>query len=263
MDEKLKQIKLDSLQKGHETQTRRAIERYYADPAICLNCGKVIELDGKQKPSQIKKKKFCNQSCAAKFNNLGKDRWEKHRDPKIGKHIFTLDGSPKSVMCISCKKKVTVIPTKRCNRKEGYHYYHRKYCDECANLKRSAGVKNKNRKIASKSRKIDTVAIKKETLFELIDLGLTKGELKKLTSDHGYYGWKGRMTKHARKVYTESGQEFKCRKCGFDFHVHVCHVKDIAEFSDDDKISDINALNNLIALCPNHHVMFDRKAIEI
>ena len=83
MNEKLRQIKLENLKKGRQNQTREAVERYNRNPAICQNCGKVINLDGRQKPAAIKKKKFCNHSCAAKFNNLNVDRWRGKRVPKL------------------------------------------------------------------------------------------------------------------------------------------------------------------------------------
>lgn len=47
---------------------RKSLERYYSNPKICLNCGKVIEV-GSKRVGEIKRKNFCNHHCAAKYNN--------------------------------------------------------------------------------------------------------------------------------------------------------------------------------------------------
>ena len=51
------------------------IDLYNDNPNYCKQCGKIIPVNDRQKPSAIKKKKFCDRSCAAKFNNVGKNRW--------------------------------------------------------------------------------------------------------------------------------------------------------------------------------------------
>ncbi len=48
-----------------------------------------------------------------------------------------------------------------------------------------------------------------------------------------------------------------CTKCGYSKHVEVCHIKHISSFPLDTLISDINANNNLLVLCPNCHWEFD------
>lgn len=50
-------------------RTRKAIERYLADPAICLGCELIIPLREGMRPGATKKLKFCSQSCAATANN--------------------------------------------------------------------------------------------------------------------------------------------------------------------------------------------------
>ena len=46
----------------------KAIRGYYENPVQCLACDKVIEV-GDQRVCLIRKRKFCNKSCAAIFNN--------------------------------------------------------------------------------------------------------------------------------------------------------------------------------------------------
>lgn len=48
---------------------KEAVERYYANPNYCLYCGKIIEVHENQKIRETRVKKFCNCSCAAKYNN--------------------------------------------------------------------------------------------------------------------------------------------------------------------------------------------------
>lgn len=53
------------------------------------------------------------------------------------------------------------------------------------------------------------------------------------------------------------GREKKCEQCGWDKHVHVCHIKPLSSFSLDCKVGEANAVSNLKYLCPNHHWEFD------
>jgi predicted restriction endonuclease len=62
----------------------------------------------------------------------------------------------------------------------------------------------------------------------------------------------------AKKKYIESGRKLKCECCGYDKYVQICHIKGISTFHLDRKIIDINHLDNLVALCPNHHWEFDK-----
>lgn len=52
---------------------QKALDDYYKDPNICKECGRIIEV-GDRKVREIRKKKFCNQSCGAKYHNRIKPR---------------------------------------------------------------------------------------------------------------------------------------------------------------------------------------------
>jgi hypothetical protein len=43
----------------------------------------------------------------------------------------------------------------------------------------------------------------------------------------------------------------------------VCHLKGITEFDDSAKLSEINAKENLIGLCPNHHWEYDNGLLTL
>lgn len=48
-----------------------------------------------------------------------------------------------------------------------------------------------------------------------------------------------------------------CLHCGYDKHVELAHIKDVASFSDDVLLSVVNSEENVIPLCPNCHWEFD------
>lgn len=66
------------------------------------------------------------------------------------------------------------------------------------------------------------------------------------------------VRRHARRVMGMSGKPFVCEVCGWDHTVQVCHIVGIGEFDPHSTlIKEINTLENLIYLCPNHHAMLD------
>lgn len=67
----------------------------------------------------------------------------------------------------------------------------------------------------------------------------------------------GQIRSLARVAYRKSSQPKACVICGYATHYEVCHVRAISEFTPTDSVADVNALNNLVALCPNHHWEFD------
>lgn len=77
-------------------------EEYNLNPNICLNCGKPILCMAGQQLSNVRKKKFCNQSCSATYNNKNKLK--------------------KAYYCQKCGSLLGY----------GYEEFHRrKYCEKC------------------------------------------------------------------------------------------------------------------------------------
>lgn len=62
---------------------------------------------------------------------------------------------------------------------------------------------------------------------------------------------------NARKVMKEANIAKVCKKCGYDKYVEACHIKAICDFAPSALISEINSLDNLMYLCPNHHWELD------
>lgn len=74
------------------------------------------------------------------------------------------------------------------------------------------------------------------------------------------YGASNRYTRirdNAQIIYKNSKRLDRCEKCSYKYHYHVCHIKPIHMFDLDTPVSEINALDNLIALCPNCHWEMD------
>jgi 5-methylcytosine-specific restriction endonuclease McrA len=60
----------------------------------------------------------------------------------------------------------------------------------------------------------------------------------------------------ARAIAKSQGWK-ECKKCGYDKHIEIAHIKGIADFPEDTLISVVNATDNLVGLCPNCHWEFD------
>jgi len=84
---------------------------------------------------------------------------------------------------------------------------------------------------------------------------LTKAELRERRPS--YQSFRSGIRNHAVGIFRESNRPYICQICSYDLHVDICHKKPVAEFSDDTIIAKINDINNLIALCPNHHWELD------
>lgn len=81
------------------------------------------------------------------------------------------------------------------------------------------------------------------------------------TREKRNYQINSRIRELARKVFEKSGIEKKCVNCGYDKHIEICHIKGISEFDGNTPISEINDINNIIALCPNCHWELDHNIL--
>lgn len=79
-----------------EERRVNALISYYNNPNTCMHCGKIIEVKSNEKPSETRRRKFCANSCAAKYNNK-KRIFEPKNDVRI-----------KTVRCFSCDNLVDV-----------------------------------------------------------------------------------------------------------------------------------------------------------
>lgn len=82
-------------------------------------------------------------------------------------------------------------------------------------------------------------------------IGIKKGDLFKRSPS--WQAARSAIQGHARKLYLTSGLPLVCAVCGYDKHVEVAHRKAVSDFGEEATIGEVNAINNLMALCPNHH----------
>jgi predicted restriction endonuclease len=78
-----------------------------------------------------------------------------------------------------------------------------------------------------------------------------------------YYKFRAVIRTHAHYIFHKNNPEKKCKVCGYDKYIEVCHIKSVSSFGDDALITDINAVDNLVGLCPNHHWEFDNGHLEL
>lgn len=93
----------------------------------------------------------------------------------------------------------------------------------------------------------------REHLLRKLDVtGLrTKGDL--FANRKNWQSARSTIQRRARETYRTSGLPMICRACGYNRHVEIAHQRAVSEFSDTSTINEINAIDNLMALCPNHH----------
>lgn len=97
-----------------------------------------------------------------------------------------------------------------------------------------------------------------------IDLNATTmKDLKKLFKDHPSHKAHHKSRKISNAIYKASDKQQCCAICGYDLHFEVAHIVPVSSFSDDTPLSIIHALDNLIALCRNHHWEYDHGHIDL
>src|SRR5574343_233846 len=69
---------------------KKAIDMYYENPNKCKFCDSIITVGDNEKVSTVRKKFFCNKTCAAKFNNNLKSKLEKPKKQKACRRCGTL-----------------------------------------------------------------------------------------------------------------------------------------------------------------------------
>ena len=72
-----------------------------------------------------------------------------------------------------------------------------------------------------------------------------------------------RIKNQAKSIYKNSKKIKACRICGYNIHYNVAYIKSLNEFKDDALISEVNNINNLVALCPNHYWELEHDIINI
>lgn len=170
----------------------RALDKYYQNPNTCNYCQEVIQVKPKERIHDVRRRKFCNKSCAASYNN---------------------SKSPKR----------TVLENKICPKCKGRKTKDAEFCRACS---------------------------KKETLEKFRNKTISQVMLKNQQITHAY----SPIRSDARRFMEESGIPKACEICGHSNTVEVAHLKAIKDFDPATTlVKEVNSLNNLMYLCPNHH----------
>lgn len=229
-------------------QRKNALDKYYANPNICYTCGEVIKVRDHQKVSDVRKKKFCNQKCNGAQNvrrqtglfnpnlDLKKKKAQVKRTGRKRKTEYTFDESSRYTEkrhgnCEECDCKISFTEYK------SDVYRKKRFCDSC--LKRHRAKSNGNTYIGDR----------------------TKGEV--FQEAKSWTHARTPIVKHAKKVFDDSLKKDICVECGYSLHIQVCHLKQVKDFSDDTLVSEINHIDNLVALCRNHHWEMDNGYLKV
>ena len=211
----------------------KRIDEYNQNPNLCKFCNRPILAPYGKKLRETKIKKFCSHSCAAKFNNQGVAR-----NKQGPKSIINECSDDAIIEAFNSSDNITEF-----SKKLGY--------------KCKIDVDN-----YSVSNKLQELNLNIEDLKNIVDISnLTKGQL-----FDRYKQWqtaRSAIAKMARQIFNNSTKSKRCAICGYDKHYEVAHIKAVSDFDDDVLISEINDINNLIALCPNHHWEHDNNVLNI
>lgn len=218
---------------GSKAQRERALRNYYSNPNYCKHCNKIILTETGKKVSETKTKQFCNHTCATTFKN------NTRTNIKTG---------PTSI-ADSCSDDDFI---KAYNDSNNY-----------IQLGKSIGYTFINTDIRKKLKhRIKKLGLEEYNAENKLSISTaTKGEL--ISKRSNWQSWRSDIQKNARSVYQKSDKPNHCVICGYDKTYEVAHIKAVSDFDDNTLVSDINNIDNLIALCPNHHWEFDHGQLDI
>ena len=218
---------------------------------VCENCGKPFT----RTKREIQKNrgivpKCCSRACGRKNNDLG----------------FI------EVTCSECGKKKSIRVSEYnkseskvffCDRSCAAKYNNRKspkrkksenkYCPVCGRLKSKGSV------LCKKCRDKSNRSVGDKELGYYIGYGDNRKR---------YLSCKCQdIRKDAKRTLLEDVNRIRvcayCKNHEFDDILEVHHIKPIAGFDEHTKISEINSLDNLVWLCPNHHAMLEKGLISL
>ena len=212
-------------------KAQERIKAYNKNPHLCQYCGEPIYAPLDKRLNETLVKKFCSRSCSTLYNNNNKKLLiDNYTDEEII-DIYNSSVNKKDFL-----------------QKLGYSNYN--VSQRTLDRLKIIGIDLNNfEKLNGRNNN--------ETIVE----SLTKKEL-----FERYSQWqtaRGTIQKNARKIYMESDKQQSCVVCGYDKHFEVAHIKSVSSFDDDVLISEINDVDNLVALCPNHHWEYDNNILDI
>lgn len=234
---------------------QEAIDKYMQNPNICKACGATILVREKEDVAYVRSKVVCNHKCATNLRWQDKENQLTEHNRNFGK--FASKGAQsrnKNAGDKARERYKNINPIcKHCGKKiklEDKSYWmcisdaaNRQFCtSKCA--QRYSWSTNREERLA----KMETYENTK----------LTFGGLKLKTKN-----WRVAIVQHSAKVFKRKVSDPKCIVCGYKNNIEVAHKKAVSSFPETALISEINNIENLMGLCPNHHTEYDKGQLEI
>jgi HNH endonuclease len=163
------------------------------------------------------------------------------------------------INCANCKKEVNRSPTEIAKQKNGRGFCSRS-CSAIFNNK--AFIKRLSGARCACGKKIHPQSTYCQECYNL-KVMLDFKTLNEATAGRSGAAKYINIRKAARRIYLASQKPKCCFLCKYRNHFEVCHIKAISEFEKTALISEVNSLNNLIALCPNHHWELDHGLLKV
>lgn len=88
----------------------------------------------------------------------------------------------------------------------------------------------------------------------------TLGELRSAYSIAQYHA---KIRGYSRNTYRRSGKPMSCEVCSYTLHVDICHLRELNSFPMSATVAEVNAIENLAALCRNHHWELDNGHLSL
>lgn len=216
-----------SINTDHFNITNKPINRelYENNPKVCKLCGEII-------PYERRENEFCSKSCAATFNNT-KRNIDTSKLATISDEIF--------INAINTSKGWKQILNNLGYSEKANTKIKQKIQDRCILL-------NLKLNLEKTIKQIDWSTRTKKQLFE---------------ERSTWQSARTAIRRMAQEIYAKSDKEYKCAVCGYNKHIEIAHIKAVSDFDDSATITEINDINNLIGLCPNHHWEYDNGLLDI
>lgn len=225
---------------------------------LCAACGKTFTRSVKshnQRVSRGAKQFFCSTACV-----LDKKRREEHQcefcgtatfNPKFcsqscsaSRRLGIQRNPPKLRVCLACGGEFLMSGTHRSP----------KYCPPCKGSNTWPTVDLKRPHIRRGSRYFTRPDYKNVTIEQICQGPYLTGKHK--SHLHIYI-------RALNRTWNKAKLKLPCAVCGYSAHVELAHIQPISSFSPDTLLGVVNATENVIQLCPNHHWELDSGVLKL
>lgn len=78
---------------------------------------------------------------------------------------------------------------------------------------------------------------------------------------HG--SWRNAAIRSHNRTWNKELGAMPCQVCGYSKHVELAHIKAVTDFSEGTPVGVVNAADNILVLCRNHHWEFDHGVLTL